>query len=46
MILAWIKKQLKIASPSTIGLGYTYEYDYLKNQRDMKRRLKKPRGRK
>jgi hypothetical protein len=30
LLIAWIKKKLEIQSPSTIILGYKYEYDYLK----------------
>ena len=32
LFFAWIKKQLGIASPSLSGLGYLYEYDYLKKK--------------
>ena len=37
LFIAWIKKRLGIKSPSTVILGYEYEYDYLKIER--KRRM-------
>lgn len=30
LLIALVKKKLGIQSPSTIILGYKYEYDYLK----------------
>lgn len=36
LFIAWIKKHLGIKSPSTVILGYEYEYDYLRAERSGK----------
>ena len=33
IIIAWLKKKLRIKSPSTMLLGFDYEYDYLKGEK-------------
>ena len=35
LILAYIKKYLKIQSPSALLRGYEYEYDYLIHKKDI-----------
>ena len=38
LLIAWFKKEIAIKSPSARLLGYEYEYDYLKAEKQKRRK--------